>query len=45
MNADRLRGCFSSALGIPVERVTDDQYALIDGRLLYGDDALGKGPP
>jgi acyl carrier protein len=24
MNVDRLRGCFSSALGIPVERVTDD---------------------
>ena len=24
MNADRLRGAFSNALGIPVERVTDD---------------------
>ena len=24
MNADRLRGVFSHALGIPVERVTDD---------------------
>jgi acyl carrier protein len=24
MNADRLRGVFSNALGIPAERVTDD---------------------